>query len=88
MSRDNNERRPFYKLRNVSELRTQYQCEYKLHLDQRFGRSSSIASIMGSKLHERISEHEQSQIDERKNRYLPLLIIILTLIIGLFWILW
>ena len=83
------EKEPFSKMREVSELRTQYQCEYRLHLRQRFGNSHSLASITGTDLHRRVSiQSDRQQVMRTKNRVVPLLIIIVTLIAGLLWILW
>jgi len=82
------ERGSHSKLREVSDLRTQHQCEYRLHLKQKLGGSTSKASVMGSILHGRISDQSRSQREEKGVRILPLLIIIVTLIAGLLWILW
>jgi hypothetical protein len=76
------------RMREVSDLRTQYQCEYRLYLKQRLGGSSSKASVMGAILHSRISDSTRSQRESKDGRFLPLLIMIMTLIAGLLWILW
>jgi len=73
-------------LREVSDLRTQFQCEYRLYLKQKLGETPSEASIMGTILHDRMSG--VSQTAHRGGRTLPLLVIIMTLIVGLLWILW
>ncbi|MGD9395760.1 MAG: hypothetical protein PVJ05_04980 [Candidatus Thorarchaeota archaeon] len=83
------EKEPFYKMREVSELRTQFQCEYRLHLRQRIGDSHSIASVTGTDLHRRVSvKSDRQQTMKTKNRLVPLLIVIVALIAGLLWILW
>ncbi len=75
-------------MREVSDLRTQFQCEYRLHLKQKLGESLSEAGVTGSILHKLISKHSISLEDNGGNRIVPLLIIIMTLIAGIFWILW
>ncbi|MHA2024566.1 MAG: hypothetical protein ACW98U_01600 [Candidatus Thorarchaeota archaeon] len=82
------ERGPHSRIREVSDLRTQYQCEYRLHLKQKLGGSSSKASVMGSTLHSKISDQSRNQPVEKGVRLLPIMIFILTLIAGLMWIMW
>ena len=82
------ERGPYNRLREVSDLRTQFQCEYRLHLKQKLGESSSEASTTGSVLHRLVSNQTASRNDKNGNRLVPLLIIIVTLIAGMLWILW
>nr|KXH71491.1 MAG: hypothetical protein AM325_10185 [Candidatus Thorarchaeota archaeon SMTZ1-45] len=76
-------------MRDVSDLRTQYQCEYRLHLKQQFGDIHSLASITGNELHQYINMKSKGENRERSERkLLPLLIIILTSIMGFLWIFW
>ena len=82
------ERGPYIKMREVSDLRTQFQCEFRLHLKQKLGGSSSKASTMGSILHRLVSDQTVSPDEKSGNRLVPLLIIIVTLIAGMLWILW
>ncbi|MFW9974122.1 MAG: hypothetical protein ACFFDQ_02490 [Candidatus Thorarchaeota archaeon] len=82
------EKGPFYDMREVSELRMQYQCEYRLLLKRKFGEAHSSMSITGTKLHQRVALVENNQNFKRiEIQLLPLLVIILALIIGVFWIL-
>ena len=81
------EKGPYHKMREVSELRIQYQCEYRHYLYQKNGNTHSKASITGTELHRRVSKHPDSQLTvRRENRLIPLLIFIVTLIAGLLWI--
>ncbi|MHA1943270.1 MAG: hypothetical protein ACW96M_02635 [Candidatus Thorarchaeota archaeon] len=82
------ERGPNNKMREVSDLRTQFQCEFRLHLKQKLGGSSSRASTMGSILHRLVSDQTVFHDEKNGNRLVPLFIIIVTLIAGLLWILW
>ncbi|MFW9841513.1 MAG: hypothetical protein ACFFES_11520 [Candidatus Thorarchaeota archaeon] len=82
------ERKPHTRLREVSDLRTQFQCEYRLYLKQKCEESSSEASLMGSILHTRIGDTSRLQKVQEGRGILPLLIIIMTLVIGLLWIIW
>ncbi len=82
------EKGPYYVMREVSELRIQSQCEYRLLLKQQFGESHSSRSITGTKLHQRVALVKNNQNFKRNEiQLLPLLVIILVLIIGVFWIL-
>jgi hypothetical protein len=83
------EKGPYYKMREVSELRTQFQCEYRLYLKQKLGNTHSLASVTGIKLHRRVFIQPDGQsVEKTENRLVPLLIIIVTLIAGLLWIFW
>jgi len=81
------EKGPYHRMREVSELRTQYQCEYRLHLEQKFGNSQSVASVTGTELHLHV-QSDKLHVGKTENRLVPLLIIIITLIAGFLWILW
>lgn len=76
----------FSKFRDVSDLRTQFQCEYRLYLKQKYGDIRTKASIEGELLHS-IFEQE-NEIQQSHNRMIPAIIIILTIIVSLIWILW
>ena len=82
------ERGQYNKMRDVSDLRTQFQCEYRFHLKQRLGETLTEAGVFGSILHNLLSEHSISPEGNRGNRTVPLLIIIMTLMVGILWILW
>ncbi len=74
-------------MRDVSELRTQFQCEYRLHLKQKLGDTHSQASVTGTELHRRVSTQSDSRHgEETENRLVPLLIIVVTLVAGFLWI--
>lgn len=76
-----------YRMREVTDLRIQFLCEYRLQLKQEFGDTQTEASIIGTNLHQHLSMREvkQSQM-KRTNQLIPLLIFILTLIFGFLWI--
>lgn len=83
------EKGPYHKMRDVSELRTQYQCEYRLHLKQKLGNTHSRASVAGTDLHRRMSSQADSRtVEKPENQFVPLMIIIVTLVVGLLWIFW
>jgi len=80
------ERTSFSRFREVSELRTQFQCEYRLHLVQRQGNAVTKASIDGTVLHSLMSTimiHEPEG-----TRWMPILGIIVVVVIGIIWIVW
>lgn len=83
------EKGQFSRMRDVSDLRTQFQCEYRLHLEQKFGNSHSSASTMGTELHRLVSKKPNNRKQQKNdNRWIPLIIIILTLVAGFLWIFW
>ena len=83
------EKGPFHKLREVSDLRTQYQCEYRLQLKQKLGGTHSRASVTGTELHRRVATQSDKQHEgNSENTLVPLLIIVVTLIAGFLWIFW
>ncbi len=76
-----------HKMREVSELRIQYQCEYRYYLRQQFEGTHSQASTTGIELHRRVSSRaDNRQVEKAETRLLPLLIIVITLIAGFLWI--
>jgi hypothetical protein len=83
------EKEPFFKMREVSELRIQFQCEFRLNLRQKFGDSHSPASVAGTELHRQVSIQSDRQDAEKiERRLVPLFIIVVTLIVGIMWIMW
>ncbi|MFW9794700.1 MAG: hypothetical protein ACFFEE_10385 [Candidatus Thorarchaeota archaeon] len=81
-------REPHNRMRDVSDLRTQFQCEYRFFLKKKLSESPSAASVGGTILHSFISEESAFQKDVVAKPLFPLLIIVLTIIIGLLWIMW
>ncbi|NHI88656.1 MAG: hypothetical protein EAX87_03975 [Candidatus Thorarchaeota archaeon] len=83
------EKEPFHGLRDVSDLRTQFQCEYRLRLKQATGNTSTPASVAGTRFHQLLaSQTDIRKTENGKNRFVPLLIIIITLLVGTLWIIW
>ncbi|MFW9808626.1 MAG: hypothetical protein ACFFE6_04505 [Candidatus Thorarchaeota archaeon] len=82
------DRRPENWLREVSDLRTQFQCEYRLLLKQRVGDSSSDAGVTGTVLHRLVSDQVPSLADSKETKIVPLLIIVVAIVLGVLWILW
>ena len=80
------ERTSFSRFRDVSDLRTQFQCEYRLYLMQQRGEVTTKASIDGTMLHNRILPFEINE--SQAHRWIPVLIIILTIVMGIIWIVW
>ena len=79
----------YYKIRNVSELRTQYQCEYRLHLKHKLGNSQTPASVTGTELHQRVlMKSDNRKVENSGSQLMPLLVIVVTLIVGFLWIFW
>lgn len=71
--------------REVSELRTQHKCEYRLHLRQTHGDRPSESAVLSSVLH---SEVKGLQPEGRSmSLWLKLLIVIVTLLAAVLWIL-
>ncbi len=70
--------------RQVSELRIQYLCEYRLYLRLRFGAPNSQAQRVGTHLHgtDRASA-EQHFIEYEK---IFVVVAILTIIAGILWV--
>ena len=77
-----------HRMREVSDLRTQYQCEYRLHLKQKSNDTHSLASKTAIELHSHVSRRpEHQQAKNRADGFIPLIIIVITLIAGFLWIL-
>jgi hypothetical protein len=66
-------------LRDISELRIQYFCEYRYFLKSKYGNSSSIACVRGKLLHSRIGD----DVSASTINLLPLGIIIAVVILFL-----
>jgi hypothetical protein len=73
-------------LRDVVDLRTQFQCEYRLYLQQRHGETQTEAASIGAWLHE-----TQSSMPKHN----PIYLIAVTAVFALFtlatfilWFLW
>jgi len=80
------EKTGFSKYREVSDLRIQFLCEYRLFLHQKIGDESTKASLEGQRLHSKFCGDHQNGMSQRP--VLPLIIMILAVVIGLLWILW
>lgn len=78
------ERTSSSKFRDVSELRTQFQCEYRLYLIQQRGQHIGKAAIDGSMLHSRFSMAEEMKLSEYL--WLRVLVIVIIIIVGILWI--
>jgi hypothetical protein len=65
-------------------LRIQFLCEYRYHLQEKFGNPETRASIEGSRLHDIVATSD-STIQDR-HQMIPIIIIIAVLIIGYLWI--
>ncbi|MHA1928910.1 MAG: hypothetical protein ACTSV2_10095 [Candidatus Thorarchaeota archaeon] len=72
------------KYRTVSELRTQFQCEYRLYLQQKHGNQSNQASRRGTMLHDQSSSQILNY--SSSNGLVKILIVILTAFAGILWI--
>ncbi len=80
----NEEKFPLTRYRQVTELRTQFQCEHRLLLRYKYGSQSSKWSHRGSELHS-VAANRQVTRDVPFS-YLKVILVILTLLAGLFWI--
>jgi hypothetical protein len=79
------ERTGYSRMREVSELRTQFQCEYRYFLDQRIKSITTPEAIRGERLHAQIADRDSSQV--QNNRVLPVIVMLAAIIIGILWIL-
>ncbi|RDE14087.1 MAG: hypothetical protein C4K48_07150 [Candidatus Thorarchaeota archaeon] len=80
------ERTSFSRFREVSELRTQFLCEYRFYLTQRQSNAVSKASIDGTMLHNLVSTirtHEPGG-----TQWMPIFGIIAVVVLGIIWIVW
>jgi hypothetical protein len=80
------ERTSSSRFREVSELRIQFQCEYKLYLTQKRGEMTTKAGIDGTMLHGQILPIEFSESQD--HQWISLVIIILIIVTGIIWIVW
>ncbi|MGY5852670.1 MAG: hypothetical protein RTU92_03805 [Candidatus Thorarchaeota archaeon] len=69
--------------RNISDVRIQYQCSYRLYLKQKVGDTPSIARERGSQLHQEV--FSLGERDKTVNTKLILAVIIITLVDALIW---
>ncbi|NWF95165.1 MAG: hypothetical protein HXY34_03400 [Candidatus Thorarchaeota archaeon] len=71
--------------RDVSDLRTQYFCEYRYYLEQRHGNEPSRAAARGSALHQHpLAVHDMTA----PNGPLLILIIVVAIVAAILWIMW
>jgi hydroxypyruvate isomerase len=71
----------------VTELRVQFMCEYRLHLQQVQGEDSHTkASITGEKLHLQAAQRSSRQ-EPHGVKWAPLVIALLAIVLGILWIL-
>ncbi|MFW9849860.1 MAG: hypothetical protein ACFFF4_12010 [Candidatus Thorarchaeota archaeon] len=80
----NEEKFPLKRYRQVTELRTQFQCEYRLLLRYKYGSQSSKWIHRGSELHTIAANRPVSR--DVSFSYLKVMLVILTLLAGIFWI--
>ncbi|MCF2136427.1 MAG: hypothetical protein K9W43_04220 [Candidatus Thorarchaeota archaeon] len=78
--------RDISKYKTVSELRTQYQCEYRLALKKRLGDRPTQASRQGSRLHAGVKVAPTSASQFKTRAFLFFLIV--TVLAALLWLLW
>jgi hypothetical protein len=71
--------------RDVSDLRTQFQCEYRLYLKQKLGTTSTGAAHVGSRLHEQVKLSAKSGKDQ--SGLFRVAIVLLTILAAVLWIL-
>ncbi|KXH73268.1 MAG: hypothetical protein AM326_00535 [Candidatus Thorarchaeota archaeon SMTZ-45] len=71
--------------RDVSELRIQFQCEYRFYLKQKIGDKSSFACREGSKLHQDIGMN--SIVTQTPHPFLMALIVIVIVAAAILWVL-
>ncbi|MFX1481862.1 MAG: hypothetical protein ACFFCP_01590 [Promethearchaeota archaeon] len=82
------ERGPLYQLREVSDLKIQFLCEYRLHLKQKLGETHSDSSVTGAILHRTLSNQYSTFRERRANRLYLIIIAAITIVAGILWILW
>ncbi len=83
MTRDNI---PSNKYRNISDLRIQHYCEYRLFLKELHGPSSSPASRMGSQLHTQVIGMAHPQV--WASWIVRLIVLLAIAVLCILWILW
>ncbi|MHA2003479.1 MAG: hypothetical protein ACW975_11620 [Candidatus Thorarchaeota archaeon] len=71
--------------RDVSELRIQYQCEYRFYLQQKRGDKSSDASREGSRLHREVGVNPKPV--RSVNAAVMALLVMVTIAAALLWVL-
>ncbi|NHJ15031.1 MAG: hypothetical protein EAX95_15220 [Candidatus Thorarchaeota archaeon] len=70
--------------RDVSDLRTQFQCEYRLFLNQKRGMQFSSAAQQGAHLHERVKLHAEGK--SQSNLGFRIVVIAVTILAAFLWI--
>ena len=78
------QRGPVKRYRAVSDLRIQYQCEYKLLLRQRLGGKSSDASRRGTLLHNSESVDHDNEFTMNSSWWL--IVLVISLLAAALWI--
>ncbi|TXT55178.1 MAG: hypothetical protein BAJATHORv1_40087 [Candidatus Thorarchaeota archaeon] len=69
--------------RNVSDLRIQFYCEYRLYLKQIHGETKSEASLQGEMLHSQVSKTSMGFIP---NTVVFALLVLIIIISAILWI--
>ncbi|MFX1369189.1 MAG: hypothetical protein ACFFAY_11360 [Promethearchaeota archaeon] len=69
--------------RDVSDLRTQFQCEYRLYLKQKLGTTSTGAAHVGARLHEKVKL--SAKRENEQSRLFRVAIAIITIFAALLW---
>ncbi|MBD3406823.1 MAG: hypothetical protein GF411_11970 [Candidatus Lokiarchaeota archaeon] len=77
------DRKGISSFRNVSDLRIQFYCEYRLFLKQLHGGTSSEASRGGTRLHSKIAVEVSKSA---ANRTILILLLVIIIISAIFWI--
>jgi len=70
--------------REVSDLRTQFQCEYRLYLKQKIGATATRAALMGSRLHEQINLNPE--VNRQRGKTFRIAVLLLTILAAVFWV--
>jgi hypothetical protein len=76
----------YHRIRDISDLRIQYFCEYRFFLKNKEGDSSTIASVRGEWLHSKIGFGATGQFTKQKP-FVTVFVIAILLVI-LIWVFW
>ena len=76
----------FRKTREISDLRIQYFCEYRLLLSKKYGKSSSLASVRGEWFHSRIGVGGSIRVMKQKSAMAIFVVITILVLLLLFFI--
>ena len=74
----------FRKIRDISDLRIQYFCEYRLLLSKKYGDSSSLASVRGEWLHSKIGVGGSAGLMEQNSSMVVFFVITILVLLLLF----